>query len=1034
MEPPQSPLTVPSGTPASSPPVEEVRPPARGPRGIGLGRRQSTKKLSVMGNLQVLDAFSRNDRNAGVFKKEPDKIIVEKTPDAPRHDSSKSPPRRASDSAAVTPSLSGNLLGLMENRRKNEWVDKTDKREKKHESTGWISQMNRVMGNLNAEGTVRNGGTGRVKTGQSLNSSSPQLQNVIMDTSSGIGRSSSSGKFILSQAATSTTKCLNLKSLGEFESIEFADRLFELYIFYKKDANEALSIWSVEYPPMMKLIGKYKWTRSMFETLLRNKFAMDWYKMSVPSFNSSAEKSAAKKGILPISGRSGGFSGRGSKPRSSKLAHTAEAMEKSTEVFKRARDKSLQMHGAKMAGSLLRACMFHNSIPSAVDEWILQSKKLTELDELPFFRPFIETLLYHVQGSSTTLKIRLGMGVIFTYVDQLTDFWVMKTYFENENTRSNFYAMLLIFVFHLLQDLFWIRMWKRQNPESMKRDIWLRIFMIKPIYDLYKIFMDYPTDHGCLVDPLQEFVDTKQTEVIYECVPQSIIQGLALFKPNLENRKSQVISLAITVVSTGFNQAVSSIITDTDPRKRKKNKSSGYVGNSSFARTSAFCMLTVFTSIYNLLRVASYLLLINALGLTSVLVVLVEYILSLVALYLIKGDFYCWWPVSGKFSVVLALMVRLQVFFVTNFAPYTEHRLPWDSGGFFWMMSIMWALCSNFLYVLLGFLVKGDSICSPFKEETDNVGDDKICLETLSKEGTLGWLAGTTVVCLLFLFLFFLTIKRDQWKTYFENESSRNYNIRTGWHNEDDGQKVESLLKHSSLTPPVEEVREWMESNWVEWENENPSWFHHYRQTMIFVLKEEFLPSPGTLAKGESIKLAREIREEDEYLEEQRRLDESDSGRHEDEEEAEKNKTWAAGVKNGLRRASLLGQSGANTFAVGGRRGTITGSGTDSLRKSKERKSSTFNSKRERSRSERGQSTNTTSLGMKLHSQRKDNDANGMKLESFREDKDDSSGEQKSNRSQSPSSQSPSSQSPGSPNRALSPEEKVANFMKGHAS
>ena len=142
------------------------------------------------------------------------------------------------------------------------------------------------------------------------------------------------------------------------------------------------------------------------------------------------------------------------------------------------------------------------------------------------------------------------------------------------------------------------------------------------------------------------------------------------------------------------------------------------------------------------------------------------------------------------------------------------------------------------MYVLLGFLVKGDSICSPFKEETDNVGDDKICLETLSKEGTLGWLAGTTVVCLLFLFLFFLTIKRDQWKTYFENESSRNYNIRTGWHNEDDGQKVESLLKHSSLTPPVEEVREWMESNWVEWENENPSWFHHYRQTMIFVLKE----------------------------------------------------------------------------------------------------------------------------------------------------------------------------------------------------
>ncbi|GMH78419.1 hypothetical protein TL16_g07794 [Triparma laevis f. inornata] len=521
--------------------------------------------------------------------------------------------------------------------------------------------------------------------------------------------------------------------------------------------------------------------------------------------------------------------------------------------------------------------------------------------------------------------------------------------------------------------------------------------MIKPIYDLYKIFMDYPTDHGCLVDPLQEFVDTKQVEVIYECVPQSIIQGLALFKTTLPNRRSQVISLVITVLSTGFNQAVSSIITDTDPRKRKKAKSSGYVGNSSFARTSAFSMLIVFTSIYNLLRISSYLLLINGLGKEAGLLIFAEYAMSIFGLYFVKGDFYCWWPVSGKFSVVLALMVRLQVFFVTNFAPYTEHRLPWDSGGLFWMMSIFWALCSNFLYVFLGFnanpnpdLAGSGSICSPFADE---------CAEQITIGTAMAYLTGATFVALLFLFFFFLTIKRSHWKTFFENESSRQYNIRTGWNNEDDGQKCESLLKHESLMPPAEEVKAWMEQNWLEWEDENPSWFHHYRQTLLYVLSGEYLPSVEILAGGESIMKFRQIREEEEFLDEQRRLEEvsgRDGDGDGDDEDAEKNKTWAAGVRNGLRRASKainidgLSGSGAGTF--GGRRTSHmgAGSGTGTFN---DRRPSTFGG--ERSRKQSIQAGGGEKSGGK-EERSKHIATLGMKLESHREQRretDDSSGE-----------------------------------------
>ena len=260
---------------------------------------------------------------------------------------------------------------------------------------------------------------------------------------------------------------------------------------------------------------------------------------------------------------------------------------------------------------------------AAVDEWILQNTPVRKMSEkFPFFRAFIEALLYHVQGNSTSLKFRLALGVVFTYVDQVTDFWVIVQYYQagvdspgdsqagddspggagslitgddspgdtgNENLRTEFIAMALIFTLHLLQDIFWIVMLKRQNRDSMKRDIWLRIFFVKPVFDLYKIFLDYPPDHGCMIDPLQEFVDTKQVETMWECIPQAMIQGLALFNASSAGKRTpQIISLAITMLTTGFNQAVCSTITDIDPKKRQKDtETRGFVPNTGEGKDGA---------------------------------------------------------------------------------------------------------------------------------------------------------------------------------------------------------------------------------------------------------------------------------------------------------------------------------------------------------------------------------------------------------------------------------------------------------------
>lgn len=131
----------------------------------------------------------------------------------------------------------------------------------------WILQMNQVMA----------GGRESIEAPHARHKGSLTGNlNVVMNTSSGIARTTDSGKFRVVAGGGAAANTMNIKNLGEFESTELADRLFELYLFYQKDANEALSVWSVEFPPMMKMLNKYRWTRVMLETILDNQVMKDW--------------------------------------------------------------------------------------------------------------------------------------------------------------------------------------------------------------------------------------------------------------------------------------------------------------------------------------------------------------------------------------------------------------------------------------------------------------------------------------------------------------------------------------------------------------------------------------------------------------------------------------------------------------------------------------------------------------------------------------------------------------------------------------
>lgn len=141
-------------------------------------------------------------------------------------------------------------------------------------------------------------------------------------------------------------------------------------------------------------------------------------------------------------------------------------------------------------------------------------------------------------------------------------------------------------------------------------------------------------------------------------------------------------------------------------------------------------------------------------GFVFVIIVLLQYTLSTAIKYGTSGDFFCWWPVTGMFAFGLALFVRLQKFLLTDFAPFTEHRLPSHSGGLFWMGSIVYSLVSNFAFISVS---KFADIEWCEKSTCGSIDSD-----TLFEFYSLG-----TVVCLFSALCFFLSIKKSHWKTFF---------------------------------------------------------------------------------------------------------------------------------------------------------------------------------------------------------------------------------------------------------------------------
>ena len=138
------------------------------------------------------------------------------------------------------------------------------------------------------------------------------------------------------------------------------------------------------------------------------------------------------------------------------------------------------------------------------------------------------------------------------------------------------------------------------------------------------------------------------------------------------------LSLAVSLLTTGFISATLSYDFDTDPQKRAFNPEFyGYVPDDGGKRALLFITMILLSATQVLIK-ATLIIVLAAIGSRF----LLYYLLADTAFYLMykvaRRDFTYWVPVEGVAGLVASGLVRVVVKFVVDFAAIMHFRHPYE--------------------------------------------------------------------------------------------------------------------------------------------------------------------------------------------------------------------------------------------------------------------------------------------------------------------------------------------------------------------
>ena len=196
----------------------------------------------------------------------------------------------------------------------------------------------------------------------------------------------------------------------------------------------------------------------------------------------------------------------------------------------------------------------------------------------------------------------------------------------------------------------------------------------------------------------------------------------------------------------------------------------------------------------------------------------------------VRGDFRYWVPVPQGTSLAGSLITRVVVKVTCDFTGFLHARHPYEMGGFYWLMNMVWTQASVFGAIKL-------------KEEfgrgmEEDVGE----IERVVKDEDYLMIA-TVLLLLWFVALLGLMFgsEKELRRTFYSFMTGKQYNEAL-FHSGEDEIMILVFADHPSYYAHFEdEIKEWLGKKWNDWHNTGrPRW-----------LTEELIKKiPGRLLPG----------------------------------------------------------------------------------------------------------------------------------------------------------------------------------------
>ncbi len=527
---------------------------------------------------------------------------------------------------------------------------------------------------------------------------------------------------------------------------------------------------------------------------------------------------------------------------------------------------------ARIGDALGMLIMTSPNAQTAVQEWVLQSEALREMEEQqPCFVPMVERmaeLLLTLVGRG--MKLRVLICALLSYLDVLSDAVVIRQYIAGGEVTAAQASLGFLGTNMVLQIVICIAQ-NFRNPKAMALEIVYSLIFLKPILEVLRLLRGEKQKPYHTFSLIAENTYAKAGEVFAEAGPAAFLQMYLLLLV-AHPTYVQYLSIVISIATAAFTIASMDFNLDTDPKLRRvEPRFYGFIPDRSGDRAKIFAVMVLnsFTQMAALVMSTASLAHIDpniAMGAWC------GRFAMMYTVKLARRDLSYFLPIRGLPGLIVATFTRPSTMFLGDVGLWAHGRHANQMGVVLWWLGRLWPwllLAAAIVLratspVQLANRYTALSTTTPVAElrsanASANAGAMPVnsmpaaILYTTSSlvvaDGTLnastfavdyaqsaltdplvlsGIAAVLFVVWLLSLVTFFLLANREYWQSFWNNETAAEYTKRVKWDGQlDERLRAMILVKvHPSLLRLIApEARIWIEKNWKRWTKDKPDWF-----------------------------------------------------------------------------------------------------------------------------------------------------------------------------------------------------------------